>query len=206
MVSVSGYGLTTDCFEVWVRANVYYSVMIDTSGAAMDFGSMGLSDVKWSTETIPANGPSTATVTNNGNVTADWQILAEKQTNVVWDLRDRSIADKDDVLRDSPTLCLILCPMTTALANITDGSFGDEDMVDLDTVWDNIAAPNYSSEPNQTAAEQTDGDGNNVTFTPAGGDATKRLMFLRIKAPSDTTVTSTQKFRINVRAMTSGQF
>jgi len=190
LITELGYSVTIDSFEVYVTPAFYYSVAIDTRGAAMDFGPMTPNEVKWSTSPTPGSGtPSSATVLNNGNVTADLQIMAEKQSGTVW---EASGTTKNSVGLNQCTIVLVLTTATVSISNINDNVFPDSALLYTDSAWRNLT--------NSFSASSYGATGDNVPVNDLRG------IYVRMKAASDTTTTAQQKFRVNIRALSASTF
>jgi hypothetical protein len=187
---------TTDSFEVFVTPNFYYEVEIDTGNAAVDFGNMAPSAVRYSTGPTAGAGLSgTITVKNIGNASADWEIMAtEYESDVHWSLTANGGA-LDDVDMDECNLAGILTLDTTDVEEIEETDFEDEDIID--TTWRAMTTSNYCG-ADADYAEDADNAGDNVVAS------SMRILWLRMKAASDSTVTSQQKFKVEIRCGTSG--
>jgi len=192
LITELGYsGVTTDSFEIYVTPSVYYTVVIDTHGAAMDFGNMTPSEVKWSTSPTPGSGePSSATVKNVSNVTADLQIMAEKQSGTVW---EASGTTKNSVGLNQCTIVLVLTTATVSISNINDTVFPDSALLYTDSTWRNLTN-SFSASGGYGAT------GDNVPVNDLRG------IYVRMKAASDTSTTAQQKFRVNIRAVSASTF
>jgi len=195
-ISIAG---PTESVELSVIPRVTYSVVIDTSGAAIDFGYMAPNEVKWTTGTGAPGNPSTATIRNDGTTTADWQIRMVPMTGTVWISTNHAPGNTKDT-NGFNKICLtgILTPLTTSAAQINNNSFdsGYSDIIDGE--FRNMGQNgDFAGGDGSTSGKN---NGNNV----AAGDG--RILWLRMKSASDTSVTSQQKFRIEIRAMPSDTF
>lgn len=191
------YGLTTDVFTISITPTLNYSVMIDTGGTA----ALGI-NVNYETPSqmyistgadFSGTELTTATIYNNGNVTADWQVNAGIRNGVggakAWAL---GAADKDTVAVDSVTLCVVLATLPATV--VTDGTFTNSDLVyQTGSSWHNLAGTNFNHNAN----------GDNIPVT-AGSNS--RVMWYRIKLPTDTSTGDRQDLSINIRAVTSATF
>ena len=179
--------------ELWVVPELTYSVMIDTPAGGIDFGGMELNEVKWTTGTVQM---STATIYNNGNASADWQIRGAPLTT--WTLVG-STNTKNDVRPNQINLTAVLTPETTSAAVINDSAFSNSDIID--TTWRNMGDP---TDYNRFAGgDETTGGKNNGNNVIAND---RRIMWLRLKMPNETTVDTPQQFQINIRASPADTF
>jgi hypothetical protein len=191
-VSIASYANTTDSFTITVTVNLNYSVLITTDDVGMSYTMNTPSEVTQSTATWGAGAGhlSTATIMNNGSVTADWQIAGTiNSAGNAWHFG----SSKDTVASDTCTVCVIL----------TDN---DVSGIDIDTSWDDNdllggtgATPEWH---NMTATLHNDGsaDGENVAVNESHG------LLYRIRMPSDVTTSNSQAITVHVRAMPSGTF
>jgi len=193
------YAFTTDACVIYVTPNVNYQVQIETgtgSSGVLDFGSMILNEVKWSTGSgLTAGDPSSAVVKNIGNAKSDWMVRGYKIGNVVWSLTNRGNT-KDTVASDVANLTAILTTTDTDAPAINNASFADADIIDNTVSWVNMDATNYAG--NDT--------GNDVPQPIGANYVGIRSMWFRLKMPSDTSVSSQQQFRVEIKAQTGGTF
>ncbi len=192
----AAYGLTTDAFTISITPTLNYSVMIDTGSTAA--GSINVnydtpSQLYISTGTdFSGTELTTATIYNNGNVTADWQVNAGIRNGVggpkAWAL---GATDRNTVSVDSITLCVVLA--TLPAGAVADGTFADNDLVYLTgSNWHNLSGTNFNHNAN----------GDNIPVTGSNS----RVMWYRIKMPTDTSTGDRQDLSINIRAVTSATF
>ena len=194
---------TTDMFTITVTPSLNYSVAIDTGiqdpiDITMDFpGQVYCSTAtNWTGTNI-----TTASVRNNGNTVADWQASCSIRNltgGKRWFLPATNAGGKDaSISVDSCTVCILIADTATAISSINQNTdFGNADMM-LEQggipQWHNLKASDF----------YYNRDGNNVVST--GGD-TQRLIFYRIRMPSDVSNGDGQAITINIRAVTSASF
>jgi hypothetical protein len=169
MTAIAGslYAASTDSLEISMTPVVTYSVAVSTPANGLVFGNVNLNTTYVS--------PTTATIINNGNVSADWKIKAAALNT--WQL---GAAPGLDTVR-------ILAVLKSAIA--ASGEF--------DTSNDLLTVSEKNMDNTQFTVDQT---GNNV---PASG---VRLLTTRIDTPTDTSVDTEQKFRIDITAYPSSTF
>ena len=160
-----------------------YAIEITTASASdgIDLGTVGtLGEVRYNT--------TVATVTNSGSVVSDWKISVDNAAD--WMVND-SNNDPDTVGVDTVTICAVLAETTVAVP--TDDTYfdavGATDL--LRTTAQNMSAGNYAYD---TA------DGDNV------GAASEYRLHIRMKTPSNTTVTAKQQFKVHIEAWASSTF
>jgi len=155
--------------EVSVTPLVTYSIQITTPAGGIDFGAKDM-DTAYVNET-------SATVKNNGNITADWKVKATALN--VWTM-GTTLADNGS---DKAVLAALF---NTALPAV--GTYVDADVL-------------LTSEKNADATSFTgDQNGDNVAKNA------EKLIWIYIKTPTDTSVDTTQKFRIDIKAYPSSTF
>jgi len=169
MAAIAGslHAASSDSLEISMTPVVTYSVVISTPANGLAFGNVNLNATYVSA--------TTATITNNGNVSADWKIKATALNT--WQL---GATPGLDTVR-------ILAVLKSAVAS--SGEF--------DTTNDLLTTTEKNMDNVQFTVDQT---GNNV---PASG---VRLLTTRIDTPTDTSVDTEQKFRIDITAYPASTF
>lgn len=168
ILGITVYAANPDSFEITCTPQVTYAITISTPAGGLTF-----SNVQMNTTYVNS---STATITNSGNVTADWKIAGYKMSN--WSL---GAAPAQNVVR-------LLAALKTELATEAEFSTTDDLIVE-------------ATERNMNSTLHTvNTTGDNV---PANGS---RLLSIRLDSPTDTTYDTEQKFRIEIRAYPASTF
>ncbi len=176
---VSGIAGADDACIISVSPPSSYGVTISTPAGGIDFGNVSLDTV------YVYDG--TATVTNTGEVVADWQIRGVDAST--WSLTAYSAGDKDSIGENQMNMCVVFASMTYVGAP-TDAEFDATDIVDA------TSRKVDNSEHSISAA----GDGDDI------GASASRMMFFRIHTPNGTTTTEEQDFKVYIEAMESNTF
>jgi hypothetical protein len=166
-----------------------FAVRIDTpsAGNGFSFGNVKLNTVYISS--APTVGIST--VTNSGEVVADWKIRADDAAG--WYLDDTN-ANKDTVGTDTATLCAIITTVATAPSDIDDGDF------------------HISDDLLKNSPGGTDGEMNSDQYNDGGTDGDdvgageQRRLWIRLKTPDNTTTIDAQQFRMYIETYAPSEF
>ena len=193
-----GNALTTDAFTITITPVLNYSVMISTTVTAaqlIDLNMGAMSQMFISTGiNYTSQEITTATVYNNGNTAADWQINGSVVNTLGGKPWAFGTTAKDTVDIDSITVAIVLGdPSNRRISNVTDATFGNSDLIG--TAWSNLQQPNF-------CAEAAGWDGDNVPYS----GTTSRIVFYRLKTPSDISTSDPQAITINIRARPTGTF
>lgn len=198
-----------DSVLIYIIPDVTYSVSIDTSDVAMDFGNVNLDQVIYSTRPSTSLNLTSATITNTGNVTADWWIKMAPMTDTVWKSTSHvSGVTKNTNGSDIINMTAILTPVTTSSALIDDGAFDSAEKDILDDQFRPMGPADFAG-GDHSRAGFNNGDNVKPQMTNIPGQDPKeasRILWLRLKAPSDTSVNSRQKFRIEIKTMGPDSF
>ncbi|OGS28088.1 MAG: hypothetical protein A2297_07045 [Elusimicrobia bacterium RIFOXYB2_FULL_48_7] len=164
------YGVNPDSFEISVTPNIVYSVLISTPEGGIAFTSNDLN-------TAYVNAGS-ATVTNNGNIVADWTMKATALNT--WTL-GTTLSDNGGDNK------MVLAAQFNGALPLA-GDYVDADV--LTTSEKDASTVNFAGTQNGDDVAKTD----------------SRLLWIYVKTPTNTTVEIAQKFRVEVKAYPASRF
>ena len=200
MLTGVGYTGTTENFNILITPTLNYSVLVSTDGTTsanlnLNYDSPGQMFISTGVS-FAGLSITTATVYNNGNTRADWQVNASIRNTAGTKAWAFGEADKNTVGVDSITLCVVLGSTNQRITTVTDATF--DNTTDLvyrtGAQWHNLKNPNF----------MVDYDGDNVD-PPVFGFNT-RLLFYRLRMPTDTSNQDPEEVTINIRAVATGTF
>jgi len=169
---VYGSGSNPGSFQISCTPSVTYAVNIDTAGAALSFPTV-------SVNTTYVNN-STATITNTGNVSADWELTGSAVGSTVWTLGTSTTALNTVMLYGA---------LKTSIPTSADfTTYGDT----ITTTLTNMSATNFTATGGQ--------NGKNVAVNAT------RVLSLRLDSPTDTSVTTAQTFQVTITAVPTSTF
>ena len=205
VVSTASYAITTDAFTISITPVLNYSVMISTGVTVpvdgdWTYNLSALGELVYSTQAAFADNTawSTATVYNNGNVTADWRIKGVVLTGSIVSSWTLGTAGLNDNGPNRFTVAVVLASTAGAkrsMASIVEGDFETDDLLNGD--WQDMS--DGSPGPDRFGIDAYGDDVEKVTYNA-------KVLYYRVRMPTDVNSGDEQRITINIAAVTAATF